>query len=180
MQDSRSPSSVRPSLETLERRDVPSFVGFALLNLNNQISASTNTMQAEVSQLQTAQQKLTSDIQGTNNLAGPLLAARFAISADYARCGSLFGQIKGLNTEISDLTNLRQTLAFAAFSGDQFDQTIAMQVLFGGGGGLFGGLFGGGGAAATSSPATLFGQANTIVNTAEPFGFPTIASGANV
>jgi hypothetical protein len=99
---------------------------------------------------------------------------------DYSTAASLFGQIKGFNTEITDLKGLQQTLSFAAFAGDQFDQLIAVSSLFGGSGGLFGGLFGGGGATPTASPAQLFSQATGFINTAEPLGYPTIGAGANV
>jgi hypothetical protein len=164
-------------LETLEGRDLPSFVGFALLNLSNTITQDTNTMATLNSRLTTAQQKLTTDINGTGGTAALVFASRATISTDYSNAGSIFGQIKSFNADIAGLQSVQQTLAFAALAGDQFDQLIGFSTLFGGN--LFGGLFGGTGSTTSMTPAQIFSAANTTINTAQNFGFPTIAAGAN-
>jgi hypothetical protein len=181
MKTSSSTPCFRPALETLEGRDLPSFLGLALLNLNNQITTATNTMASLNSQLTTTQLKLTGDINTTGADPGNVFNARAAISNDYSRAGSLFGQIKSVDSDVNALKGVQQNLAFAAFGGDPFDQLLALQTLFGSSfGGLFSGLFGGVTPTTSLTADQILAQATATVGTGQQFGFPTIATGANV
>jgi hypothetical protein len=207
MKASVSASSFRPTLEALEGRDLPSSVGFALVAVVNQINTTTGTMAtllngngattAPANSLQGAQNKLTSDIAtvgaptnmfGTfaNNTFTPTSLTLFnaAIANDYSKAGSLFGQIKTLNTEVSDLNTIKQNLTFAAFSGDQFDKTVAFVTFSGANGSTIGSFLapflGIKPSTTTMTASQLFTTATNIINTAQTAPYPSIGTGANV
>jgi hypothetical protein len=166
--------SFRPVLETLEGRDLPSFLGIGLLNLNQQITTVNNNATSLNTKLTNAQKDLTTQI---NSLTAANLGTVIVnISNDYSMAGSLFGQIKQLASEFTTLQQVQQNFAFAAFTvGDGFDQILAFQALTGSSG-----LFGFGAGTSTMSATTTLGLANTTINMAEPPPFPSIATGANV
>jgi hypothetical protein len=151
--------SFRPRLETLEGRELPSSLGVSLFLLNNQTMAALNTQTNLVSNLQSTSTTLTNDINGG--------ASSTTINNDYSKAGSLFGQIKSLNTEITALVNLEQLISFVAVNGDSTDQQVAFFVFFGLG-------------SITSKNNANFSTATDTINTAQPGGFPTIGAGANV
>jgi hypothetical protein len=167
-------------LETLEGRELPSFVGLALMNLNNQITTDTNTMASLNARLTTTQQALTSTINATGGFFPPIVAAISPISSGYSNGGSLFGQMKSFDVDVNALKGVQQTLAFAAFGGDQFDQLVAITTLFGSSfGGLFGNLFGSVTPTTTMTADQILAAATTTINMPQNFGFPSIAAGAN-
>jgi hypothetical protein len=151
-------STFRPELEALEQRTQPSLFGVGLFLLNNNITTALANETSLVTQLQTAQQQLTTDI---NNAASTT-----TIENDYSKAASLFGQVASANTQLGGLLSLEQMLIFAALgSGDSFDQQIA--------GFLFFGLNG----LQTKLSSNLTTATNTV-NMTEPLGNPSIGQGA--
>jgi hypothetical protein len=156
----KSPQSCffRPRLEALEGRELPSALGLGLFFLNNQTTAALNAQNALVSNLTNTATTLTNDINA--------MASTTTIVNDYSKAGSLFGQIRNSNTQITALVNLEQLISFVAFSGDSTDQQIAFFVFFGLG-------------STTSKNTANLNTATNTINMSQPLGFPTIASGAN-
>jgi hypothetical protein len=150
----------RPQLEVLENREQPSQLGVGLFLLNNAINTQITNETNLVARLQTAQTTLTTDI---NNGA-----TSTTINNDYSTAASLFGQIKNANSQISAFLTLEQTLIFASFGSDSFDQAVAGFIFF----------FNFNSMQKTNTDNLT--TATNTVNMTEPGGFPTIGTGANV
>jgi len=146
-------SSFRPVLEGLEPREQPSLLGVGLYLLNNQITTALTNETGLVAQLQTAQQQLAADINSS--------AAATTIQSDYAKAGTLFGQVKNANTQLSSLLTLEQMMIFAALGSDSFDQQIAAYLFFGLN-------------ALQSTNSTHLTTATNVATMTEPLGNPAI------
>jgi hypothetical protein len=201
MKRTPSRSSFRPELERLEERETPAAASSALsastigpLLVQQQVTAEVSQMNSLNSMLKTDQATLTTDIMNG--------ASAQTIAGDYGRAASAFGQIKALNGSVqTTVMNGELTALLTLLSGKSSKTSAGVTVTNQQEAEAAAEAFEDGTTPPTSAKSskssssslltlfTLFSlqqqgsmassilsQATATANTAEPDGFPTIAS----
>src|SRR5579884_1068945 len=116
----------QPQLECLETRDLPSSAGLMLPGLVAPLSQLAQQMTTDVQKMNTDFNQLKIDVAN----AGPIQVALLdpTQTNDYARLGNDLGQIKALNTVITNAAKIDQLVILLGMTDGTFDSTDMLPI----------------------------------------------------